>query len=181
MPSRIWTWASLLPASRPHRLWSTKDYRPPHHLALLFLLCFSRNGTCPRIQSFGRAPTDSPCETHRFSLLRLTTMLRFPKPAVLTRRPLATVPERNNSCCFQSQTLRPLTLCPVVVYLFFWGGWGGVRSRPTHSPHLIFTIFLSLLFVPTSSCFLSPRGHVCFLLSFFLSRPLSPHSSRATN
>lgn len=168
-------WASLLPASRPHRLWSTKDYRPPHHLALLFLLCFSRDGTCPRIQSFGRAPTDSPCETHRSSLLRLTTMLRFSKPAVLTRRPLATVPERNNSCCFQSQTLRPLTLCPVVVYLF------GVGAKPPNSRPSFDLHYLSLLFVPTSSCFLSPRGHVCFLLSFFLSRPLSPHSSRATN
>lgn len=131
-------WGSLIPASCPHRMWSTKDYRPPHHLALLFLLCFSSDGICPRIQSFGRAPTDSPCETHRSSLLRLTTMLRFSKPAVLTRRPLTTVPERNNSCCFQSQTLRPLTLSLAVVYLFRGG-----RSRPTHGPHLIGTIFHS--------------------------------------
>lgn len=178
MPSRIWTWASLLPASRPHRLWSTKDYRPPHHLALLFLLCFSRDGTCPRIQSFGRAPTDSPCETHRSSLLRLTTMLRFSKPAVLTRRPLATVPERNNSCCFQSQTLRPLTLCPVVVYLFFLGG-GCVAAQLTPSFDLHY-----LSFTPVRSYFLLffiSQG-ACLLPSvFFLSRPLSPHSSRATN
>lgn len=118
-------------------------------------------------------------DSHRFPLwgqrypLSLTTMLRFSKPAVLTRRPLTTVPERNNSCYFQSQILRPLTPRLVLIYLFW------CHSLSNSRPHLMFTVFHSCSFV-LPLVFISQKA--CLLPSvFFLSHPLSPHISRTTN
>lgn len=165
----------MLLASHPHPLWSSKDYRPQHHLGLLFLLlCFPSDGICPRKQSFGRAPTNSLCEAHRSCLLSLTSTQRVSKPAVPPRRLLTTILGRNNSRYFQSQILWPLTPCLVLIYLFW--------CHSLFNSWLSFDVhYHSLLLFLTFLLFSSPRRHVCFLLSFFFPCPFSPHISRVTN